>query len=225
MGQALCNVVTAFNHARTGTFDMPKADDFADWARLFCRVWNTFCVPSQQLYELVRTCPVSFPNESRDLRIELLERYRNELLSGLTDENIGLRVRKFTTLLQLANFVGRTAYLKERALTRAAFHEANKPIPKDITERIATCEKWNMNQGGRYTELELLEAGYAITKKEPHQKVYCHPLSKESLTVYAKDSLSQEDRDKARALRESARHARRDARSRNPNKGASASKK
>lgn len=226
MGQALC-CTPAVNQVRnrTSAFEAPKTHDFAGWARLFCRAWNTFGVSSQQLYELVRSCPVSFPNESRDLRMELLLRYRNELLSKLTNENIGLKARKFTTLLQLANFVGRTAYLKERALTRAAFHEANKPIPKDIAERIAACERWNMNQGGHYTEAELLGAGYAITKKDPHQKVFCHPLSKESLTVCTKDSPSKEDRAATRVLRESARHARRYARSRNPNKGAGISKK
>lgn len=200
-----------------------KAGDFATWARLCARVWSTFNVPTQQIYELAQRCPEHFPDNSRDLRTELVERYRDELLLGLTSENIGTRTRKFTTLLQLANFVGRSAYLKERAVTIAAFREAKLPIPKEIKERIAACEKWN-ERTGRYTEAELLYAGYEAKEADQHRKVFLHPLSRESLTIYAQDSLSVEDRAKARAVRESAREARRLARSENPNKGASTPK-
>ena len=204
-----------------------KSDNFNSWVTLFTRAWNKiFSVPAQQLYELVKACPESFSDNQRDLRMELLEQYREELLANLTEKNINGKIRKFTTLLQLANFIGRTAYLRERVLTRAAFGAAKMPIlPKEIQERISACEKWNVTNGGQYTEAELLAAGFELKKNDPHQKVFFHSLSRESLTVHIKNVSSEEDRAKARALRESARHGRREARSRNPNKGTSVLKK
>ena len=201
-----------------------SSKDFSLWSRVFARVWNNFNLPTKQLYELVQSCPASFDGTSRDLRIELIECYRDDLLSGLTDKNIVGRVRKFTTLLQLANFVGRAPYLKERAFVITAFYEAKLPLPREIKERIAQCEKWNAAHGGRYNETELIGAGYGTRESDAHHKVFLHPLSHESITVYAKDALSPEERAKERVLRESAREGRRQARSVNPNKGASVSK-
>lgn len=202
-----------------------KSGDFSSWARLFGRTWsNLGAISARQLYELVQHCPISFADNAHNLRVELIERYRDELLSQLNTENIGLMTKKWNTLLQLANFVGRDAYLKEQALTLAAFHEANLPLPKDIKDRIAACEKWNKVHGGRYTEAELLGAGFTIKKTDPHYKIFFHPLSHESLTIYAKDNLSPEDKAKVRALRENARVARQMERSHNPNKGTSAPK-
>lgn len=200
-----------------------KVADFGTWARLFARVWSQFNVPSQQLYELVQHCPVSFHDSDRDLRLELLERYRDELLSTLRNDNITAKARKFMTLLQLANFVGRAQYLSARALTIAAFHEANAALPNEVKERIAACEKWN-ERNGRYTEAELVKAGYVVSVEDSHHKIFLNSLSRESLTVYAKDELSEEDRAKIRALRDSKREARRQERSKNPNKGTSTPK-
>ena len=220
--------VSQVKHDPTQDFDFnlgtaAKAGDFASWARLFARTWNTFNLPSQQLYELVQRCPTSFHDSDRDLRLELLERYRDELLSILRNDNIISKVRKFMTLLQLANFVGRAQYLSARALTIAAFHEANAALPNEVKERIAACEKWN-ERNGRYTEAELLQAGYTVSEEDSHRKIFLNPLSRESLTVYAKDELSEEDRAKIRALRDSKREARRQERSKNPNKGTSTPK-
>ncbi len=202
-----------------------KAGDFPTWALLFARARSKFNLPAQQLYDLVQCCPVNFPDNVHDLRSELLELYRSkQVLSVLTDENTDLKTRKFTTLLQLANFVGRSAYLKERAFTLSTFSTAGMIVPKEIQARIATSEKWNIERGGRYTEAELVTAGYEATKIDIHQKIFIHPLSHESLTVYAKDTLTTEDRAKIRVLRESARNSRRLERSTNPHKGKNASK-
>ena len=200
-----------------------KAGNYTTWAHVFARVWSNWNAPAQQLYELVQRCPASFPDRSTDLRMELLGHYRDELLSTLSSENITSKIRKFMTLLQLANFIGRAAYLKERALIIIAFHEAKVPLPRELKERIASCEKWN-KKAGHYSETELLGAGYELKKEDAHQKIFVHPLSHESLTVYTKDSLSEGDRAKLRATRDSQKEARRQARSRNPNKGTSAPK-
>ncbi len=202
-----------------------KADDFQTWGLLFARARSKFNLPAQQLYDLMQCCPVNFPNNVRDLRMELLELYRNkQMLSVLTDDNVNSKTRKFTTLLHLANLIGRSAYLKERAFTLAAFSTASMIVPKEIMVRIATYEKLNFDSGGRYTEAELVTAGYETTKIDIHQRIFIHPLSHESLTVYAKDTLTKEDREKNRALRESARYGRRLERSTNPHKGTSVSK-
>lgn len=206
-----------------------RANDFLMWSRLFVRICDKFGgIPSRQLYEFIEECPLCFSDNTRDLRKELFIRYRDDqVLLDLTSGNIVHRARKFTTLLQMGNFVGRVTYLEARALTYVAFRDAQVArLPEEVKDRIKKCDEWNEKHGGRYTEAELVGAGYALVKTDDNQKVFVHPLSRESLTVHtAKNALSDEDRAKMRATRESARTARQMARSANPNKGVSTAPK
>jgi hypothetical protein len=206
-------------------FDIGTSKKFQDWGPLMARAWhNLRGIPSSVLYDLVQQCPEKFDGVDRDLRAELIQEYRKEILETTPVSSIAERGRKFTTLLQLANFAGRTYYLKERAFTRLAFKESRAAMPKEVTERIATCDAWNA-KNGRYSKEDLLGANYVLKESDEHREIYVHPLSRESISVYMRDLLSPEDKAHVKAIKDGQRRARQLERSKNPNRGVSGVKK
>jgi hypothetical protein len=204
--------------------EIGNSKKFQDWAPVFARAWHNFKgIPANVLYEMIKKCPEKFDGVDRDLCAELIEEYRKELESKLVS-SMTERARKFTTLLQMANFAGRVYYLKERAFVKLAFKEAVGTVPKDVQERITTCDAWNA-KNGRYTKEDLLGAGYALKESDEHREIYVHPHSRESISVYKRDLLSPEDKAHQKAIKDGQRRARQLARSINPNRGASSVKK
>jgi hypothetical protein len=212
-------------HSEKRLIDIGNSKKFQDWGPLFARAWhNLRGIPSSVLYDLVQKCPEKFDGTDRDLRAELIGEYRKEILETTLVSSMPERARKFTTLLQLGNFAGRVYYLKERAFVKLAFKEAVGTVPKDVQERITTCDAWNA-KNGRYTKEDLISADYELKESDEHREIYVHPHSRESISVYKRDLLSPEDRAHQKAIKDGQRRARQLERSKNPNRGVSGVKK
>jgi hypothetical protein len=209
---------------------LPKialSKQFVDWAVLFARVWNgDFRLPSKQLYDLLKACPNDLVGNDRNLKDEMLANYRKyRVLKDGENVHIDAIVRRLATFLQMANFVSRGHYLRERAEVVSAFKEAKHPIHQEVGDRIKACEQWNADNGGRYTESELLFAGYELKESTDQRNTYVHPLSGERLQVNKLEQLSPEARAALKAKKDSARDARRQERAKaQPSKGAGGSK-
>jgi hypothetical protein len=200
---------------------------FEDWGPLFARVWHNFRgIPSKVLCELVRKCPEKFDSTDRNLRGELIEEYRKEILRETLVTDIIKSGHKFTTLLLMANSAGRVHYLRERGEVLCIFKTADAVIPKEIREQMTSLNGKN----GRYTKEELLGAGYELKESDQYREIYAHPkypLLRESVSLFTKKTESADPKEKAhqKAVKDNQRRARQLARSVNHNRGASSVKK
>lgn len=173
------------------------------------RQWEGFRLPSKMLYSFVQKCPKF--SEPSDVQGDMLTSYRDHVLNGLTVENLTERERRFMTYVQAASFASFAEYLKAKQYVLVAYREVVRPIPLDLKERFAKCERFHRKEGA-FTKAAFLAAGYKATG-DGRVWVFLHPQSRDSVTMLAPaEVISVADKMQMRSHAEAAKQARRDAR-------------
>lgn len=188
-----------------------RAKEFAQWLWILDRlIALAFRVPSKAVYDALQKCPTYSPDSDRNLRQEIFDGLRNSILEGLTTENIAGYERKFMTLVQAASFVGRAELLRAKVLVTLAYKTANLPVPHDVRERLAGCERFHREQlerkglSGAYDIEELKHAGYAFKHANGTLEVWIHPETKDSMTRSTNTVARRTEREEGR--REGKKH-------------------